>query len=123
MPETAAELARKILTSPILIVEDNEINRAFLDKALRNHGFVNLMMAASAEEALDVMDRFQPEIVLLDIIMPGGMDGFECCAAIRKQERYRELPILIQTSITEPELRVKAFAMGATDFVSKPVYP
>jgi sigma-B regulation protein RsbU (phosphoserine phosphatase) len=123
MHSVLAELSPIIFDSPILVVEDNEINRLFLKKALNAQGFTKLLMVGSAQEALAVIGSFQPEIVLLDVIMPGGMDGFECCAAIRKQACYQDLPILIQTSISEPELRVKAFEKGATDFISKPIYP
>lgn len=111
-----------VLESPIMIVDDNEINRIFLEKMLRARGFSNLLAVASAEEALANMDMFQPEMIILDIVMP-GIDGFECCELIRRQEQYKDLPVLIQTTITEPELCVKAFEKGATDFISKPVYP
>ena len=115
------DLLAQIFASSILIVEDNEINRVFLEKMLHARGFTHLLSVASAEEALAQIDAFNPDLVILDIMMP-GMDGFECCAMIRSQHKYRNLPILIQTSIVEPGLRVKAFEMGATDFVSKPVY-
>ena len=113
----------QIYDSPILIVDDNEINRIFLERTLRSQGFTKLLAVDSGEKALQILPGFQPEIVLLDIVMPGGMDGFECCKTIRKQKKFHDLPILIQTAITEPELRVKAFECGATDFVSKPIYP
>ena len=123
MPHVARNLYQQIITSPILLVDDQEINRLFLEKTLRARGFTNLLTSASAEEALDKMEKFQPEMMILDVIMPQGMDGFTCCELIRQQEKYADLPILMQTSLTEPELRVKAFQKGATDFVSKPVYP
>lgn len=111
-----------IYASPILIVDDNEINRIFLEKALESRGFTKLLAVESAEIALREMDRFKPELVILDIMMP-VMDGFECCKRIRRMPRGTDLPILIQTTLTEPEMRVKAFKCGATDFVSKPIYP
>ncbi|MDR3425422.1 MAG: fused response regulator/phosphatase [Alphaproteobacteria bacterium] len=122
MPTEFRDFTRQILASPILIVDDDEINRIFLEKTLRARGFTNLLCAVSAEDAFGKMEAFRPEMVLLDILMPGGMDGFECCEKLRQQKRYCDLPILIETTITEPELRAKAFQKGATDFVSKPVY-
>lgn len=113
----------QIYESGILIVDDNEINRIFLEGILKSRGFTRLMAVGSAEEALEKIPMFKPEMVLLDVMMPGGMDGFNCCMEIRRQKQYYDLPILIQTSITEPELRVRAFENGATDFISKPVYP
>jgi len=115
------DFLQHILASSILIVDDNEITRIYIEKTLQKRGFTKLLTVASAEEALEQLQLFMPDIILLDIVMP-GMDGFECCQEIRKQKRFHDLPVLIQTSITEPELRVKAFEMGATDFVSKPIY-
>lgn len=117
------DLLPHIYASGILIVDDNEINRIFLERTLKARGFNRILCVSSAEEALEKIHPFQADMVLLDLMMPGGMDGFECCATLRKQQAWHDLPILIQTSITEPQLRVKAFAMGATDFVSKPIYP
>jgi phosphoserine phosphatase RsbU/P len=120
---TTHEFEKHILSSPIMIVDDNEINRIFLEKTLRARGFTKLLSVSSGEEALQKLSWFHTEMVILDIMMPNGMDGFECCEAIRAQNMYRDLPVLIQTTITDPELKVKAFAKGATDFVSKPIYP
>jgi sigma-B regulation protein RsbU (phosphoserine phosphatase) len=117
------EFEKHILSSPIMIVDDNEINRIFLEKTLKTRGFTKLLSVNSGEEALQKLSWFQTEMVILDIMMPDGMDGFECCEAIRAQKRYQDLPVLIQTTITDPELKVKAFSKGATDFVSKPIYP
>lgn len=122
MPLDTNGLTHPVYASHILIVDDNEINRIFLERTLKSRGFTQLLCVASGEEALESLPHFHPDMVILDIMMP-GMDGFECCEAIRRQPHYRDLPILIQTSITEPALRVKAFEKGATDFVSKPIYP
>lgn len=107
---------------PILIVEDTEVNRVFLEKTLATRGFSKLLAVASGEEALAVLDSFMPDLVVLDVLMP-GIDGFECCKRIRQNPNHYDLPVLIQTTITEPELKVKAFENGATDFISKPIYP
>jgi sigma-B regulation protein RsbU (phosphoserine phosphatase) len=122
VPCLASKLSEQIFSSPILIVDDVKFNRVFLDKTLRSCGFTNLLCVASAEEALAKIKEFQPDMVLLDIMLP-GMDGFACCERLRSRKEYRDLPILIETSIVEPELRVKAFRKGATDFVSKPIDP
>jgi len=121
MPPITSELSQQILSSRILIVDDVKINRVFLEKTLQSCGFNNLLCVSSAEEVFEKIGGFQPDLVLLDILMPNGMDGFECCEVLRKNPEYRDLPILVETSIVEPELRVKAFKKGATDFVSKPI--
>ncbi len=119
---TADNFLDNIHASPILIVDDNPINRIFIEKTLQANGYNRLLSVASSEEALEKIILFNPDLIVLDIMMP-GMDGFDCCRAIHSQPDYRDLPILIQTTLTEPELRVKAFAMGAADFISKPIYP
>lgn len=121
MHSITAELSQQILDSAILIVDDVKINRVFLDKTLRACGFNNILCVSSAEDLFDKIKDFDPDLVLLDILMPDGMDGFDCCESLRKHDAYRDLPILIETSIIEPELRLRAFKKGATDFVSKPI--
>lgn len=111
-----------IHASPILVVEDNEMNRMFLVSALAAQGFRNVRALENANELMVQIENFRPDLIILDVMMP-GMDGFNACRAIREKSHHRELPILIQTMLTEPNSRVKAFESGATDFVSKPVYP
>jgi sigma-B regulation protein RsbU (phosphoserine phosphatase) len=121
-PAPQPPISQHIASLPILIVDDNEINRIFIEKTLQKRGFTNLLCVDSGEEALVRLVDFSPDLVILDILMP-GISGFDCCRIIRSDPRYRNLPILIQTTLSEPELRVRAFEMGATDFVSKPIYP
>lgn len=118
----AGQLLEPIYASHILIVDDVEVNRVLLDKILRTRGFNNIVQTENGKEALEAVKRHDPDIVILDVLMP-EMDGFECCATLRAQEKYRDLPILIQTKLTEPEMRFRAFTEGATDVVSKPVDP
>lgn len=107
---------------PILVVDDNELNLATITENLRKRQFQNLHTAQNGKEALNKIEEIKPEIVILDIMMP-EMDGYECCEHIRSHPHHSDLPILIQTGLDEPEARVKAFQHGATDFVTKPVYP
>ncbi len=120
--QMAHNLSPYIYDAAVLVVEDNEISRIFLENTLRIQGFSNILAVDNAISALEALDEFKPDIVLLDIVMP-GMDGFECCREIRKRPKHRDLPVLVQTIITDPSLRVKAFHSGATDLVSKPLYP
>ena len=116
------ELLSQIYASHILIVDDNEINVAFIEKTLLARGFKTLRSVGSGEEALAALDSFKPDMVILDVVMP-GIDGFECCEAIRNNPKHKDLPVIIQTTLTVPEMRYKAFVKGATDFVGKPLYP
>lgn len=110
-----------VMNAPILVVEDNQVSRIFLERSLRKAGFENVVAVESGTQAIEQLDIIKPELVILDVVMP-GMDGFACCDAIRKQSGA-QLPVLMQTVMTEPEMRVKAFSMGAADFISKPVFP
>ena len=117
-----SSLLQYVYMSPIIIVDDNELNRIFILKILNSKGFNNILAFSNAKDALEQLSNFNPDLIILDLIMP-EMDGFECCQAIRSQQKFRDLPILIQTTITEPQLRVKAFSCGANDLINKPVYP
>jgi len=115
-------LRQQIYGAMILIVDDQEINRVFIEKTLKMRGYHNLHTATDGKEALELVHHLRPDLVILDILMP-NMNGYECCAAIRAMHDYQDLPVLIQTTLNEPEERVTAFAKGATDFIGKPIYP
>lgn len=116
------DISSPITSQPILIVEDNEINRVALERMLHKHGFNNLLAVESAEAAREQIDVFQPELMILDIELP-GMNGFDYCRDIRRHPRFHDLPVLFQTGSIEIDTLRKAFEVGATDFISKPVYP
>ncbi len=119
---TSLDIITKLHNSRILVVDDSPTNCMFLEKMLRMRGFDHILCAGDAEAALKAVRSYRPDLVILDIVMP-GMDGFNCCQAIREMPGNHALPVLIQTVISEPELRFKAFKVGASDFITKPVYP
>lgn len=106
----------------VMIVDDSEVTRALLVKVLANRGFTNILPVDSAEEALQNLEQFSPDIVIMDVMMP-GMNGFDCCMAIRSMPEFKDLPVLIETSVTDLSLRIQAFESGATDFISSPILP
>lgn len=108
-------------TASILIVDDDPVSRKFICKTLLHHGFSNVYAVDNAVKALAHMENSLPDMVILDISMP-GMNGLECCATIRKIPHGRMLPVLMLTALTDEIMRVKAFHAGATDFVSKPLH-
>lgn len=105
----------------ILIVDDVPENLAVLHDALDESGF-EVLVANHGEAALKTALQVQPDIVLLDAIMP-GMDGFEVCRRLKDNLNTRSIPVIFMTGLTEPEDIIKAFAAGGVDYVTKPVNP
>ena len=122
MQRTVLDINQQHYDALILIVDDEETSRIFLEKTLKKRGYTNLHTAENGEEALTLIEHLKPDLVILDVMMP-TMDGYDCCKQIRAMADYKELPVLIQTALSTPEERVKAFACGASDFVGKPIYP
>ena len=105
-------------SSLILIVDDNVSNLQVLGAVLSGKGY-EIAVAADAGEALDFLSSDIPDLILLDIMMP-GTDGFELCRIIKQMENLIEVPILFLTALTDPESIVKGFDSGAVDYISKP---
>lgn len=103
----------------ILAVDDSEYAREVLEAALHDGGFENLTFCANAGEALSALETEQPDLILLDILMP-EMDGIELCARIRTLGRYEHTPIIMITAQDEAESLSLAYMAGATDYVTKP---
>ncbi len=108
----------------ILAVDDEPIFLDILDVALKGIGFSDVSYAYSAKEALRELDVSNAtfDCILLDIRMP-GMDGVELCHRIRAMSRYRRVPIMMVTSMSDRHYIDTAFAAGATDYLSKPIDP
>lgn len=102
----------------ILIVDDQLSAREVLRGLLTGQGY-NLVFASSGEEALRVAQFMIPDLILLDVMMP-GMDGFEVCERIRTDTKLAEVPILLVTALDDRQSRLKGIRSGADDFISKP---
>jgi PAS domain S-box-containing protein len=105
--------------SRVLIVDDERHNRQVLDVMLRPEGFL-LRSAASGEEALALMALQPPDLILLDIMMP-GMDGHQLAARIKGDPATRNIPIIMITALDDRHSRMLALSAGAEDFLTKPV--
>ena len=105
----------------ILVVDDTPPNVKLLEDLLGFHGY-EVDAAASGEEALAMMDERAPDLVLLDILMP-GLSGYDVCRAIRSNPHLQMLPVVMVTALEDREERVKGIEAGADDFLSKPVNP
>lgn len=107
------------MSQRILIVDDEAHLRLSLGALLEQAGF-QVMTASNADEALAAMEQSQPDLVLLDVILPGEKDGFSVCEEIRAQERWQGVRILVITARGRAVEREKALALGADGFIVKP---
>jgi PAS domain S-box-containing protein len=105
--------------STILIVDDKLENLKLLTTFLQQSGF-EIMVAQSGEEALKHAERIIPDIVLLDVMMP-GIDGFETCRILKQQDNTKDSPVIFMTALTETVDKVRGFEMGAVDYLTKPL--
>lgn len=105
----------------VLVVDDTPANLSLLLDALTDAGH-EILVAESGRSALALLEHTTPDLILLDLIMP-GMDGVATCRRILQRPECRNLPILFMTAIDEPEQKLRAFEAGALDYITKPVYP
>ena len=103
----------------ILIVDDEEKNIKLIKGILASEHY-HVFGALSGEEAITMIPDVCPDLILLDIMMP-GMDGFEVCRRLKNDEKTKMIPIVMVTALDEKEHSVKAMKVGADDFLTKPV--
>ncbi len=104
----------------ILIVDDVEQNVAIASQILRTSGY-GIMAAFSGETALRMLEKRVPDLILLDIMMP-GMDGFEVCMKLKQNEKLKSIPVIFLSALSDTEVKVKAFDSGGVDYISKPFH-
>jgi CheY-like chemotaxis protein len=102
----------------ILLVDDLSENISALAIALESEGFI-LEMASSGEEALQIVESFLPDLILLDIRM-GAMDGFETCRQLKKRDVTNDIPVIFLTVSKETKDIDQGFLCGGVDYISKP---
>ena len=105
----------------VLVVDDEATTRVALAAVLRAEGF-RVVEVADGTLALERVEALRPDLVVLDVMMP-GLDGFEVCARIRALPAVALTPVLVLTALDDPGALERAFGVGATDFVTKPVAP
>lgn len=105
-------------TSTILIVDDNPSNLDVLSEALAGSGW-EILVATDGETALDQAEYSQPDLILLDVMMP-GIDGFETCHRLKASPLMSEIPVIFMTALSDIGDKVKGFNLGAVDYITKP---
>jgi sigma-B regulation protein RsbU (phosphoserine phosphatase) len=118
--EPAERSRLRVADSDVLVVDDIEWNRALIGTLLEEAGYTNIRYAVDGQDALDRIAEQVPDLVILDIMMP-GIDGFEVCRRLRANNSYADLPVLVQTALSGVEDRNRAFEAGTTDLVTKPL--
>ena len=102
----------------LLIVDDNPTNIKVLFGFLRDAGF-RVLVAKDGSNALEKLQETRPDLILLDVMMP-GIDGFETCRRINADDETKEIPIIFMTALAEAEHKVKGLSLGAVDYITKP---
>src|SRR5205823_3968946 len=110
-----AELAKM----KILIVDDEPVNVALLEEILAENGYTRFESVTDSKAALEVCNSSQPDLVLLDLMMPQP-DGFAILESLRSQSEQTFLPVVVLTADTNEQSKIRALTAGATDFLLKP---
>lgn len=105
--------------SRVLIADDNEQNRELLDAYLADEGY-KILMANDGQQTVDAVAEHQPDLILLDIMMP-RMSGYEVCEQLKANPEQRDIPVLMVTALNEMGDIEKAVNSGCDDFLTKPV--
>jgi signal transduction histidine kinase len=119
-PNSAPAAAHSSLTGLILIVDDTPTNLEVISEALSDAGF-DVAIATSGERALQLLERRLPDLILLDVMMP-GIDGFETCRRIKANRHTCDIPIIFMTALSDTDSKVQALDLGAVDYIAKPFH-
>jgi signal transduction histidine kinase len=108
------------ITGLVLIVDDTPTNLEVISETLSDAGF-DVAIATSGDRALQQMERRLPDLILLDVMMP-GIDGFETCRRLKANPRTSKIPVIFMTALADADSKVQALDIGAVDFISKPFH-
>jgi len=109
----------EMITESILLVRDNPTNLQMLFQLLEKSVGCKLLVAKNGEAALNIVKKTRPDLILLDIMMP-GIDGFEVCRRLKADPATHRIPVIFLSALDETADKVKGLQLGAVDYVSKP---
>jgi sigma-B regulation protein RsbU (phosphoserine phosphatase) len=121
VPESVPQRTHAVGTdrgARVLIVDDNEINRRVLAGMLRKERYA-LLSASDGEQALAIARAEVPDLILLDIMMP-GRDGYEVCTALKAEPRTERIPVIFLSALADTADKIKGLELGAVDYITKP---
>ncbi|MBP6689940.1 MAG: PleD family two-component system response regulator [Hyphomonadaceae bacterium] len=108
------------MSARILVVDDLEANRRLLE-ALLTADYYEVLMATRGEEGVQLAKREKPDLILMDVMMPGGIDGYEACRRLKSMPETRHIPVVILTTLDDRDNRVRGLQSGAEEFLTKPI--
>ncbi len=106
----------------ILVVDDQPNNLRVVGDILTIEGDYHVNVARDGKTALQQVETVKPDLILLDVMMP-GMDGYEVCRRLKENPRYRDIPVLFMTAVHETENQLRGFELGGADYLTKPLEP
>jgi len=104
----------------VLVIDDEPTTLSVITDTLESAD-ITVLVTTSGEAALELLERFLPDLIIVDAVMPGGIDGFETTVRIKRNPRLANIPVIFMTGLTESEHVVEAFEVGGVDYVRKPV--
>ena len=116
-PKPATKLAPKPAT--ILVVDDSPVNLQLLVRTLDGTGH-RVLVATGGKSAIEIAARARPDLILLDVMMP-GVDGFEVCRAVKENPATKDIVIIFLSALGEVADKVAGLEMGASDYITKPI--
>jgi DNA-binding response OmpR family regulator len=105
--------------SVLLIADDNIMNLQLLSNYLTRVNF-KILVAEDGQEAYERAESGKPDLILLDIMMPPGMNGFETCRKLKENDSTKDIPVIFITALSEIDDKVKGFEVGGVDYITKP---
>jgi len=108
------------LNPPVVLVVDDDLTMRMLVRASLERAGFKVEELTDGNQVLSSLSRIHPDVILLDVMMP-GMDGFATCAALRQLSEGKQIPVMMMTGLQDLESINRAYEMGATDFITKPI--
>ncbi|MBT8355965.1 MAG: EAL domain-containing protein, partial [Desulfofustis sp.] len=113
---------RTLKDSTIMMIDDEMITMEIVKTYLEEEGYSNFHLEDQPSQSIHLLEKVSPDILLLDLVMP-EVSGFDVLVKVREHPKFKRLPVIILTSVTETSSKLKALDLGATDFLAKPVDP
>ncbi|HWI12185.1 MAG TPA: response regulator [Burkholderiaceae bacterium] len=110
---------REPAAQSVLVVDDVSMNLEIITSQLAKRGYITLV-ARSGQEAVERAELARPDLILLDVLMP-GINGFETCRRLKQREATRDIPVIFMTALTAIDDKIEGFSVGAVDYVTKPI--